>query len=387
MFVSFALCLFNTSYLWLSGVLILGTVFSSVLNDLGKNSQVIGFLLSNVLVGIYYGGTYNMWSMLANIVIAGIIYTFLPHKTINRITEMYLPKSKKKAFLLVKKQQLKPLGKSKQKLDEAGSAVCKKCPKKMLCWIKNYDRTVYSFNKLPKEIMAPSVKKPSEMLDFCDNADKVISELRKDSVKNEKSFVIDYSKTAVCKNGENVCGDTGNVFITSDNRCVITVCDGMGSGREAANESVEISTLLENLIKKGFDKNDALLFVNQTLLMSGKGNIAGLDMLFIDMLNGSGRLIKANAAPTYVYRHGNIYEIGKASAPLGALDCPDYFEQNCIFLKDDVIIMVSDGFECEKEVLLNCCKNMEDCLGTANKIAESCKVPDDDVTVIVAKLA
>ncbi|PWM47539.1 MAG: hypothetical protein DBX47_00450 [Clostridiales bacterium] len=387
MFVSFALCLYNTSYLWLSGVIILGTVFASVLKELGKNSQVIGFLLSNVLVGIYYGGSYNMWSMLANIVIAGILYTFLPKKTLNRITSLYLPKSKKKDYILVKKQQMKPQGRSKQKLEEVGSPVCNKCPKKMLCWIKNYDRTVHSFNMIPKEIMAPTVNNPSEILNFCDNAEKIVSEYRKDVINSEKSFILDYSKTGICKIGEKVCGDTGNVFTTSDNRCVITICDGMGSGHDAAKESQEISFLIENMLKKGFDKNDALLFVNQTLLMNGKGSIAGLDMLFIDLLNGSGRIIKANAAPTYVYRHGNIYEIGKASVPLGALDSPDCFEQNCIFLKDDIIIMVSDGFECDKQVLKECCKNMKDCLGAANAIAEKSNKPNDDVTVIVAKIA
>ena len=68
-------------------------------------------------------------------------------------------------------------------------------------------------------------------------------------------------------------------------------------------------------------------------------------------------------------------------------DSPDCFEQNCIFLKDDIIIMVSDGFECDKQVLKECCKNMKDCLGAANAIAEKSNKPNDDVTVIVAKIA
>ena len=385
-FISSAICFFNSSYIWLCGVLLLGTLLASVLKELGKNSQVMGFLLSNVLIGIYYSESYNMWFMLINIVIAGILYTFIPKKRLDRMLSVYMPHGKKKAYLLVRKQTLMPQGKSKQKLEEVGSPVCTKCRKKMLCWIKEYDRTVHAFNRLPKLIMSPTAPEPAQMLDFCDNAERIVAEYREDIMNKEKAFIFEYAKTGICKNGESVCGDTGNVFITGDNRCVMTICDGMGSGCDAAKESREVSVLIENMIKKGFDKNDALLFVNQTLLMNGKGNTAGLDMLFIDLLNGRGNIVKANAAPTYVYRQGNVYEIGKASVPLGALEEPECFEQSCVFLKNDVIVMVSDGFEFNSDFIAECCKSTNDCLSTVNKIAEKKNQPYDDATVIVAKL-
>lgn len=56
------------------------------------------------------------------------------------------------------------------------------------------------------------------------------------------------------------------------------------------------------------------------------------------------------------------------------------------FLKNDVIVMVSDGFEFNSDFIAECCKSTNDCLSTVNKIAEKKNQPYDDATVIVAKL-
>jgi len=117
----------------------------------------------------------------------------------------------------------------------------------------------------------------------------------------------------------------------------------MGSGPEAAKESLKSSRLLEHLISKGVEKEDAIKVINETLIKSDCETILALDITIIDLKTGICEFIKAGASPSYIIRNGNLYELGSRSVPIGILDEVSFEYEKSKLISGDIVLMVSDG--------------------------------------------
>jgi len=155
-------------------------------------------------------------------------------------------------------------------------------------------------------------------------------------------FKVEYTKCSEPKVGERVCGDNCCVF-SSGNRQIVCLADGMGSGPEAAKESLKSSRLLEHLISKGVEKEDAIKVINETLIKSDCETILALDITIIDLKTGICEFIKAGASPSYIIRNGNLYELGSRSVPIGILDEVSFEYEKSKLISGDIVLMVSDG--------------------------------------------
>ncbi|MBQ2880948.1 MAG: SpoIIE family protein phosphatase, partial [Clostridia bacterium] len=235
---------------------------------------------------------------------------------------------------------------------------------------------------------------PSHFKMKCSKTEKLAAELRA-SILKKKDFKIEYAKCSEPKTGERVCGDNCCVF-SSGNRQIICLADGMCSGPEAAKESVRSSRLLENLISKGVEKEDAIKVINETLIKSEYETVLALDLTIIDLKTGLCEFIKAGAAPTYIIRNGSLYELGSRSVPIGILDEISLEYERSKLISGDIILMISDGMIADGSEWLSVLVRglskaelqspllLSDGIMTAAKHLK--KNLSDDLTVIAAKI-
>ena len=146
---------------------------------------------------------------------------------------------------------------------------------------------------------------------------------------------------------ESVCGDSVAVFKNKDERFFAFLSDGMGSGRSACAVS-EISVgFLGNMLASGELCEEHIELLNGFLCSRLQKNIAEcsatLDLLELDLMNGSASIYKCGAAPSYIYRRGRLFKLRSESMPIGILGDVDLKKFELQLSRGDIVVMVSDG--------------------------------------------
>ena len=145
------------------------------------------------------------------------------------------------------------------------------------------------------------------------------------------------------KRGEKVCGDAFSSFDSHDGRFYALLCDGMGSGADAALAARTCCVFLEKMLEGGNDPAFSLDMLNTFLRSKGYECFATVDLLCIDLYDGSSFFIKGGAAPSYLIRSGEAYTVGAASAPVGIIKELHARKIKLELRPGDRVIMVSDG--------------------------------------------
>jgi len=159
-----------------------------------------------------------------------------------------------------------------------------------------------------------------------------------------EEYTISCARASCGKDGKTVCGDTSSAFRAEGGKYIMTISDGMGSGKEAERDSMLTVSFLEKLLKAGFDKESALKLVNSALILkSPDESFATVDITVINLVTGKAEFIKAGAAPTYVKRGNSVYELGCSSLPAGIVVDARFEKSKCKLKENDMIIMASDG--------------------------------------------
>ena len=104
------------------------------------------------------------------------------------------------------------------------------------------------------------------------------------------------------KKGESVSGDRGTYFKTDQGKLCIILSDGMGSGENAAKESVAVVRILERFLRSGVDPAIAMKMLNSMMLLKNGEDwgFATVDLMCIDLFTGETCFYKYGAAPSYV---------------------------------------------------------------------------------------
>lgn len=104
------------------------------------------------------------------------------------------------------------------------------------------------------------------------------------------------------KKGESVSGDRGTYFKTDQGTLCIILSDGMGSGENAAKESVAAVRILESFLRAGVDPAVAMKMLNSMMLLKNGEDwgFATVDLMCIDLFTGETVFYKYGAAPSYV---------------------------------------------------------------------------------------
>lgn len=157
---------------------------------------------------------------------------------------------------------------------------------------------------------------------------------------------------ALGRDGMPVSGDAGGWFKDENGRLCVLLCDGMGSGLAARQDSDGAMRLLEKFLRAGVEPMDALQTVSEALALKGEveGGFTTVDLLQLDLFTGQGTILKLGAAPTYLRRGGQVERLAGSALPAGLVSGavePDVFPLE--LRAGDCLVMVSDGVSSGRE--------------------------------------
>jgi len=163
------------------------------------------------------------------------------------------------------------------------------------------------------------------------------------TVESEGQIELECWYSSTCAENEKVSGDTVKCFGEGANRRYALICDGMGSGREAALVSRISGVFLEKMLSAGNKKEIALKMLSNFIRAKNSEHHSTVDLCEIDLYDGEATFVKSGAAPSYVLRGENIYKIDAKSMPIGITREINASSVGMKLLAGDVVVMTSDG--------------------------------------------
>ena len=157
-------------------------------------------------------------------------------------------------------------------------------------------------------------------------------------------YQVIYGAARAAKSGEAVSGDNYTFGQTRPGQVIMSLSDGMGSGKAAEEESRQVIELTERLLETGFSPRAALKLVNTVLLLTGSTqHPATLDLCCIDLHTGVLEAMKLGAAATYILTAEGVELLEAGEVPMGVLSPVEPILLSKKLWDDNRVIMVSDG--------------------------------------------
>ena len=196
---------------------------------------------------------------------------------------------------------------------------------------------------------------------------------------------------------ESVSGDNFSIMKLENGDMMAALADGMGTGKEAGDESETVMSLLEQMIEAGFKAEMAIKLINSSLVLkSDKQTFSTIDLSIVNLFTGICEFIKIGAAATFIKREDWVETITSTTLPIGMFGNVDYDTVTKKLYNGDIIIMVTDGvLDCipdddkegymEKLIMEINSNNPQE---IANRILDKALVmsnyiPKDDMTILI----
>jgi stage II sporulation protein E len=170
------------------------------------------------------------------------------------------------------------------------------------------------------------------------------------SFKEECGYTCAIGAAAEKRDKNSISGDCGTYFYGDDGKLNIILCDGMGSGAEAAKESKRTLKLVESFLRAGVEPKHAVKIINSAILCSNdSASFSTLDITVINPNSCVLTTIKCGAVQSYIRRERPKGGIGVLE--IGARKSSGFNIQSLLSpvcsqfqLKDgDMVILLSDG--------------------------------------------
>ncbi|MBE6957829.1 MAG: hypothetical protein E7447_01570 [Ruminococcaceae bacterium] len=171
-------------------------------------------------------------------------------------------------------------------------------------------------------------------------------------------------------------------------RYYVLLCDGMGTGADAARDARKAADMLRRLLTAGYPASYALRSINSLCALQGQAGAVTLDLAELRLDTGKATLYKWGAAPSYVIAHGEPIKIGTATPPPG-LSVTDGREivERLSLRRGETLVLLSDGAGGEESLHRVWLDADEPAGSLADKILRSNRLPGaDDATVAVVRL-
>jgi len=192
-----------------------------------------------------------------------------------------------------------------------------------------------------KAVMALQLRGISEVIDELAGEVRVMPLPPLDR-RRELDYEISIARKA--KAGSIICGDSVLHKETGQQKLVLILSDGMGTGPSAALESKATVALLEQLLDNGFDPELAVEVASSFVrLKFPEDTFATVDMALVDLATGEGEFIKRSAAPSFIKRNGEVLVLTASSLPIGIVGQSEADKTRKLLKPGDVLLMVSDG--------------------------------------------
>lgn len=156
------------------------------------------------------------------------------------------------------------------------------------------------------------------------------------------------------KSGSTSSGDSHTLIRLGNNKYLLALCDGMGSGENARKMSALTIGLIENFYKAGFDDEFILTNVNKLLSVNNQESFSTLDLCVLDLTKESIDFIKIGAPYGIIKRDGVVEKVENGTLPLGILkQVKPNISRFAITCKDMIVMMtdgITDAFSCYDEL-------------------------------------
>ena len=169
----------------------------------------------------------------------------------------------------------------------------------------------------------------------------------------------------------------------------ILLCDGMGTGKEAAKAGQRAGELLRKMLAAGYPPEHALRSLNSLCALQGQAGAVTVDLAELRLDTGKAVIYKWGAAPSYVISRGEPIKIGTAAPPPG-LSVTEGREtvEKLSLRRGETLVLLSDGAGGEDALRLCWERAGEPVSELAAKILESSQTDGaDDATVAVVRLS
>ena len=196
---------------------------------------------------------------------------------------------------------------------------------------------------------------------------------------------------ACARGGKAPSGDVARSFRSAEGILYLIVADGMGSGKEASEDSAGAAALAEKLLRAGIGAETALRILNTALLLRGEKRMCSLslDLMSVNLFTGESCVYKYGAAPSYVRSGGAVRAVQGQTPAAGTDDVgPD-----CVRLRlepGSAAVILSDGAaraENVEERLRACVPgSLRDLAGNILTDAAARGGWEDDMTVLTLSL-
>lgn len=212
-------------------------------------------------------------------------------------------------------------------------------------------------------------------------------------LKNAPKYDCIFGMSGATKNNNQISGDTYSFIKINEDKVLMALNDGMGSGENAQKTSEVSLNLIENFYRAGFDNEIILNSVNKLLTINSEETFSALDICVIDFTKEIYDFIKMGAPVGFIKKESGVEIIESGSLPIGILEGISPVITKKVISGDEIIILVSDGvlesFNGEEKLssfISSCVTNNPQTL--CDKIINECKRNEitDDCTVLALRI-
>lgn len=148
---------------------------------------------------------------------------------------------------------------------------------------------------------------------------------------------------------ERANGDRCLAFPGTGCRYYIALCDGMGTGLDAAQAGQSAGELLRQMLGAGMPAGHAVSSLNSILLLTGSAGAVTIDLAELHLDTGCVTLFKQGAAPSWLLKGDQAKKIGTATPPPGfTLAESGEMVEKLSLSRGEVLVMLSDGVDGEE---------------------------------------
>lgn len=190
------------------------------------------------------------------------------------------------------------------------------------------------------------------------------------------------SRSRELADGDRVCAFPGIGC-----RYYVVLCDGMGTGQAASQESRQTSDLIRQMLTAGLTPETVLGSINSQLALTDRGGAVTVELVELRLDSGKAMLYRWGAGQSWLLRHRRCVELGASGPPpgLGVMAGRESVARAALG-RGETLVVVSDGIRCEKaNQWASFAENMEPG-ALAKQILEDGGNPGDDATAIVIRL-
>jgi len=157
------------------------------------------------------------------------------------------------------------------------------------------------------------------------------------------SFSITTAVASAVKSRKKTSGDHALYALVDRHTYAMVLCDGMGSGEAAKEESKTAAKLLLELLCTGMKPEGAIGIINSMLLWAFSGSIAAIDLCLINLDDGTSTIYKCGGAGSFAKTGDDVVNISSPSLPAGSFANGDTEIFSVSSGSGSMLVMLSDG--------------------------------------------